>query len=79
MTWLPVVGWSGWYEVCDRPPQVRSVDDRLIVRSDGRRIHATGKVLRQHEGSVILQRPGQRRHVHVCVLVRAAFGDGEAA
>jgi hypothetical protein len=82
MTWLPVVGWEGWYEVCDRPPQVRSLD-RVITRSDGRPYRARGRVLRPglHRNSwvktVTLARAGHKHQASVHKLVNAAFNHEE--
>jgi NUMOD4 motif len=80
--WRPVPGWEGWYEVSDRG-RVRSVD-RLVVRTDGRRCEALGQNLRLQLDrgwlkSVILQRPGERRHCYVHRLQAQAFGDEAAA
>jgi hypothetical protein len=71
--WRPIPLWEDSYSVSS-DGRVRSLD-RDIIRSDGHLLHATGRVLRQHHGSVILQRPGQRLHRCVRVLVQAAFGD----
>jgi hypothetical protein len=76
--WRDVAGWSGFYQVSSHY-RVRSVD-RVIIRSDGRKLPAAGKILRQQLDnrclhSVILQRPGQRLHRYVHLLVRDAFGD----
>jgi hypothetical protein len=71
--WLPVPVWIGFYE-CSNTFEVRSLD-RWLTRRDGRRVYATGKVLRQYCGSVVLQRPGRREHRCVRALVQAAFGE----
>jgi hypothetical protein len=71
--WRPVVAWEGFHE-CSNKFEVRGVD-RLVTRSDGRKFHVAGQLLRQHEGSVILQRPGQREHRCVHKLVAEAFGE----
>ena len=44
MKWKPVPGWEGLYEVSDQG-QVRSVD-RVVTRSDGRRLNLRGKELK---------------------------------
>jgi NUMOD4 motif len=79
--WAPIPGWHGFYEVSNRG-RVRSVD-REVTRTDGQRHRFSGRILRQQPGrggpSVVLQRPGGRRHVCVHKLVEAAFGDEAAA
>jgi hypothetical protein len=83
-TWLPVVGWEGWYEVTNRPPQVRSVD-RTIIRSDGRPYRAKGRILRpqRHPPSwvlcVTLARAGHKHQACVHKLVAEAFDEEKAA
>jgi NUMOD4 motif len=82
-TWLPVCGWGGYYEVSNHG-RVRSVD-RLIIRRDGRKYRAKGRILRPatHKPSwvrsVTLARAGYRSNQCVHLLVRAAFGIEEAA
>lgn len=55
MTWLPAVGFEGFYEVSDEG-QVRSVD-RVIWTKSGVRRHYKGKILRPGGGT--------KRHRHV--------------
>jgi hypothetical protein len=77
--WLPVLpDWVGFYEVSDRG-RVRSVD-RIVMRSDGRKVPTSGQILRQYQDhlglrSVVLRRPGHCQHVYVHRLVRDLFGD----
>jgi hypothetical protein len=77
--WRPVPGWSGYYEVSNRS-QIRSVD-RVIIRRDGRKYRAKGRLLRPqpHQRSwvqtVTLARRGDRRQACVHRLVQEAFSD----
>jgi hypothetical protein len=79
--WAPIPGWHGFYEVSNRG-RVRSVD-RVVIRTDGRRVQFCGQLLRQQPDrggpSVVLQRPGERRHYCVHRLRQAAFADQAAA
>lgn len=69
MTWLPVVGFEGRYEVSDQG-HVRSVP-RVVYTSDGRRQPVAGKVLSpclDGNGYPCVGIAGKRVRVHVLVL-----------
>jgi hypothetical protein len=70
-TWLPVVGWEGFYEVSDQG-QVRSLD-RLVPFGQQRRL-ARGRILRPGKDThgvrfVHLSADGRRRVARVHLLV----------
>lgn len=66
--WKPVVGYEGLYEVSDHG-RVRSVD-RVLVKSDGRRMTIKGKLLKggTHQGYVNHKMQGVTKYTHVMVL-----------
>lgn len=76
MTWKPVVGWEGWYEVSDTG-QVQSVDRRVTCSHGFDRVYH-GKPVKQVTGvqgyrRVKLYRPGQVHNPKVHRLVLEAF------
>lgn len=81
--WRPIVGYEGFYEVSDRG-RVRSMD-RVIVRRNGVRYRAQGRILRPspHPPSwvltVTLARCGHLDHRSVHKLVQAEFDTEENA
>lgn len=71
--WRPVVGHEGLYEVSDRG-RVRSIDGRVIVRSDGVAQRRAGRLLKaspNDTGHMVLR--VQHIHVYVHTLVLEAF------
>lgn len=73
-TWLPVVGYTGFYEVSDHG-NVRSVD-RVVMRN-GREVKRRGKIMAPAvvggHYRVTLSRNGTERQAGVHVLVLTAF------
>ena len=75
-TWLPVVGWEGFYEVSYQG-EIRSVD-RRITHPDGFDRLRRGQLRKtdlRADGyrSVLLSRPGKQKRFQVHRLVAAAF------
>lgn len=66
--WKPVLGFEGLYEVSDRG-RVRSVD-RVLVKSDGRRMTIKGKLLKggTNQGYVSHKMQGVTKFTHIMVL-----------
>lgn len=71
--WLPVPGFEGWYEISS-DGQVRSVD-RKFQDSSGRPVHRRSKLLKQHNGTVMLGKEGTRNYKYVKTLMKETFGD----
>lgn len=74
--WLPVYGWTGFYEVSDRG-RVRSLS-RTIILKDGRKRPMKGRVLKHGSNPdgyplVVLARNGEKHTKMVHVLVAMAF------
>ena len=78
MTWLPVVGWEGFYEVSDRG-EVRSVERRVTCSHGFDRVYKAqylkvrGNPHRMNYQEVTLSRPGEIKHGKVHRMVLEAF------
>lgn len=73
--WLPVVGYEGWYSVSNRG-RMRS-EDRVVIRSDGRRFTYPGQMLacteRGGRATVTLAKAGSQHSKRVYRLVMESF------